>query len=306
MKLAKPLSKFVAVTTVLLLTTFAAYGGKDPGLIMEKEKYFKKLKDPTIGQFNVSFAYSDIKQAGSYKDKWRKLDGKSESAMRVNLKGLSDEIMQKITDEAYKDFKTKLEAAGIKTSEVNLYEGVSKFSKKTMEKVTLEGYPERQSHYEAYGAVESKTVPRSGTKVISFQHPHVVGFSGNDLKKEVISVRYLLHFGYLDTTASKSENKFMNEVTLKTGVTFHPGIQVYWRSGADVYMQSHKKKGSILIKDHIGAPGDFGEIKLVEESNWGKSYKELDITVDEQKYYQLALSALTQANTKIVNQIADL
>ncbi|MGB1222082.1 MAG: hypothetical protein ACPG43_11100, partial [Alcanivoracaceae bacterium] len=98
---------------------------------------------------------------------------------------------------------------------------------------------------------------------------------------------------------------FMNKVSLKTSVSFHPGVQVYWRSGAEIY-KSHKKKGSILINKHVGAPGNFGELKLVEESNWGKSYKEVDIAVDEEAYAKLAIDALSQANTLIVNEIADL
>lgn len=290
--------------SVCLLALSAYAGSKDSTLILEDEKLFKKMKNPAISQFNVSFANSDIKQAGSYKDEWRKLDGKSESAMRVNLKGLSDATMQKITDAAYADFKAKLEQAGINAGDANLNE-VPKWIKKEFDRYTREGYPENHSHYEAYGAVESKTVPRSGSKVIDPKFGHLVGFPAKEAKQEMISVRYLLHFGYLETKSSRSENYFMNEISLKTGVTFYPGIQVYWRSGAEVY-HNHKKKGSILIKEHVGAPGEYGEMKLVEESNWDKAYKELDITVDEEKYYKLAVDALSQANTKIVNQIANL
>ena len=289
----------------LLVTACFSHAAKDEGLILEKEKLFKKMEAPAIAQFDVSFAYSDIKQAGSYKDQWRKLDGKSESAMRVNLVGLSDATMQKITDAAYEDFKTKLAAAGISTTNADLYNDLPKWLAKEMKRVTREGYPERQSHYEAYGAVESKTVPFTGSKVIDFKFPHTVGFVGKERKQEMLSVRYLLHFGYLETNASKSENSFMNQVSLKTGVTFHPGIQVYWRSGATVY-HTHKKAGSILIKEHVGAPGEYGNIRLVEESNWGKSYKELAIDVNEEAYYKLAVDALSQANTKIVDKIASM
>lgn len=295
----------LGIALCLSIVSCLAHGWSDEPLILEKEKYFKKLESPIIGQFNVSFAYSDIKQAGSYKDKWRKLDGKSESAMRVNLKGLSDATMQKITDAAYEDFKTKLASAGVTTQEADLIEGMPKWLVKQYDKVIREGYPERQSHYEAYGAVESKTVPFTGSQVIDMAHPHMVGFSAKELKTEVLSVRYLLHFGYLDPKASKTENDFMNKVSLKTSVSFHPGIQVYWRSGAEIY-RTHKKSGRILINKHVGAPGDFGELKLVEESNWGKSYKEVDIAVDEEAYAKLAIDALSQANTLIVNEIADL
>jgi len=304
MTIARYLAR-IGLVFALTVTASLAQAWSDEPLILEKEKYFKKLDNPIIGQFNVSFAYSDIKQAGSYKDKWRKLDGKSESAMRVNLKGLSDATMQKITDAAYEDFKTKLESAGVTTQEADLIEGMPKWLVKQYDKVIREGYPERQSHYEAYGAVESKTVPFSGSQVVDMAHPHMVGFSAKELKKEVLSVRYLLHFGYLDPKASKTENDFMNKVSLKTSVTFHPGVQVYWRSGAEIY-KSHKKKGSILINKHVGAPGNFGDLKLVEESNWGKSYKEVDIAVDEEAYAKLAIDALSQANTLIVNEIADL
>ena len=289
----------------LVVSASLAQAWSDDPLIMEKEKYFKKLESPIIGQFNVSFAYSDIKQAGSYKDKWRELDGKSESAMRVNLKGLSDATMQKVTDAAYEDFKAKLAAAGVTTENVDITKDMPKWLDKEYKRHLRDGYPENESHYEAYGAVESKTVPFSGSTVLNHKFPHLVGFSAKELKKDVISVRYLLHFGYLDPSASKTENEFMNQVTMKTSVSFHPGIQVYWRSGAELY-KNHKKKGSILINKHVGAPGDFGELKLVEESNWGKSYKEVDIAVDEEAYARLAIDALSQANTLIVNEIADL
>ncbi|MGB1220739.1 MAG: hypothetical protein ACPG43_04325, partial [Alcanivoracaceae bacterium] len=205
MTIARYLAR-IGLVLGLTVTASLAQAWSDEPLILEKEKYFKKLDNPIIGQFNVSFAYSDIKQAGSYKDKWRKLDGKSESAMRVNLKGLSDATMQKITDAAYEDFKAKLESAGVTTQEADLIEGMPKWLVKQYDKVIREGYPERQSHYEAYGAVESKTVPFSGSQVVDMAHPHMVGFSAKELKKEVLSVRYLLHFGYLDPKASKTEN----------------------------------------------------------------------------------------------------
>jgi len=260
-----------AALILLLLISFSTQAGKDPGLILEKGKYFKKVKNPAISQFNVSFAYSDIKQAGSYKDKWRKLDGKSESAMRVNLVGLSDEVMQRITDTAYKDFRGKLEAVGMPTTELNLTDDLPEWLSKQIGKVLKDGYPERQSHYEAYGAVESKTVPFTGSQVVDVKYPYQVGFVGAQRKKEAISVRYLLHFGYLETSSSKSENDFMNKVSLKTGVTFHPGVQVYWRSGVEVYL-NQKKKGSVLIKDNIGAPGDFGR------SDWLRSLTGVNLT----------------------------
>ena len=60
------------------------------------------------------------------------------------------------------------------------------------------------------------------------------------------------------------------------------------------------------IEFHPCTPGDYGTIHLVEELNWGKAYKELDIDVDEEKYSALAIDALKQANTKVVNQIANL
>lgn len=300
------IARFLARLGLALGLTAAATLGhawSDEPLILEKEKLFKKLESPIIGQFNVSFAYSDIKQAGSYKDEWRKLDGKSESAMRVNLKGLSDATMQKITDAAYADFKTKLEAAGVSLTEQDIIKDMPKWLQKEYGRHLREGYPENQSHYEAYGAVESKTVPFSGSQVLNHKFPHLVGFSAKELKKDVISVRYLLHFGYLDPSASKTENSLMNEISLKTSVSFHPGIQVYWRSGAEIY-KTHKKKGSILINKHVGAPGNFGELKVVEESNWGKAYKEVDIAVNEEAYAKLAIDALSQANTLIIDEIA--
>lgn len=275
-------------------------------LILEKEKMFKGMKAPAIAQFNVSFAYSDIKQAGSYKDKWRKLDGKSESAMRVNLKGLSDATMQKITDATYADFKSKLEKAGVSIATADLHADLPKWITKEIDRYTKEGYPENQSHYDAYGAVDTKTVPFSGSKVIDYKYRNMIGYAAKERKQEFIAVNYLLHFGYLDTESKRAENSFMSEVYLKTGVTFHPGVQVYWRSGAEVYQKSHSKIGAILINQHIGAPGEYGEMKVVEQSDWGKAYKEIDIAVDEEAYAKLAIDALAQANTKIVDQIAKL
>ncbi len=275
---------------------------------MEKDKLFKSMKGTAhIAQFNVSFATADWKTAASYKDKWKKLDGASKSTMAVKTEGLTDELMQKITNLAWEDFRSKLEAAGIEVKTPDFTQGVSKYTQKVLSKLQQSGIQDNQSPYEVFGNVTSRTVPAEGFSVVEPARQNHFGLAGKELGFPALNVNYLVHFGYLDPSKGKAKNNFMNEMYLKSGVKFLEGVSIYWNSGVDIWPK-HNKQGFIRINEHVYVDEPVGTLETVSQSSFqgfknSQSNVGLLLTIDTDKYYKDAVDVLTRANTLLVDAI---
>lgn len=302
--------KFLKQTIValsLLVLCVTTYAGE--ALRTDKDKYFKKMKGVAhVAQFNVSYATADWKTASAYKDKWKKLDGASSSTLAVRTEGLNDELFQKITDEAWTDFKNKLEEKNITVKTPDFTEGVSKYTKNVLGKFMTSGIKDNQSPYEAFGNVTSRTVPATGFTAVVPDRQNQFGLAGKELGFPALNINYLVHFGYLDPSKSKAKNDFMKSTSLKTGVKFHEGVSVYWNSGADIWPK-HNRVGFIRINEHVYVAEPVGKLEIVKSDQFegfraSSSNMALLLTVDPDKYYKDALDVLKRSNTLIIDAIA--
>ncbi|UZD22280.1 hypothetical protein PBT90_02315 [Algoriphagus halophytocola] len=269
-------------------------------LYLDGEKAMKKIDDLKVAQFTVSFMTSEFKSASTQS---RSNFSGAKSALQINTTGLTQELMQRITDEAYADFKAKAEAKGLPVSKFDGYENYPESMKQYYP--STGNFTEDCDHYQAYSKLSSITVSANGEPCICNDQLPLMGIAAKESGSQPISISYLLGSGYLAAKAKVDENDFLGKIYNQTNVTFLPGLQVWWRSGADIYL-SKSKKAEIKINEHIGAVGPAGDLTVSDRTDLG-SYNRATLTlaIDEQKYYSDAMQILKEANSRIINAMAD-
>ncbi|MFC3881038.1 hypothetical protein ACFOSV_12665 [Algoriphagus namhaensis] len=269
-------------------------------LYLDGEKAMKNIDELKVAQFTVSFMTSEFKSASTQS---RDNFAGAKSALQVNTTGLTQELMQKITDDAYADFIAKAEAKGLPVSKFDGYENYPESMKRYYP--STGNFKEDCDHYQAYGKLTSITVSANGDPCMCNDQLPLLGIAAKESDSQPISISYLLGSGYLAAKAMVDENDFLGKIYNQTDVTFYPALQVWWRSGADIYL-SKAKKAEIKINEHIGAEGPAGELTVSDQTDLG-SYNRATLTlaIDEQKYYSDAMQVLKEANSRLINAMAD-
>ncbi|WP_288372564.1 hypothetical protein [uncultured Algoriphagus sp.] len=264
-------------------------------LYLDGEKAMKNMDELKLVQFTVSFMTSEYKSASTQS---RTNFNGAKSALRVVTTGLTQELMQKIADDAYADFKAKAEANGFTLSDFDVKENLPKYLVETFPKTG--NFMENCDHYQVYGDISSITVSANGEPCLCNLNLGLSGYAAKESGTQPISVSYLLGSGYLAANAKVTKNTFMNEVYNKTNVTFYPGLQVWWRSGIDIW-QTKSKKGEIKINEHIYREGPAGELVMEDKTElMTYSRASMNLKVDPNKYYTDAMAVLQEANDKLI------
>ena len=270
------------------------------GLYLEKEKYMKKMDELKLASFNVSFMTAEGKSAST-----QSIDNfmGANSKLVVRTVGLENAELQKVVDAAYEDFVSKAKAAGFSVSYFDAKALAPEWVSKEFD--YRDNYSTELSHYQVYGWMDDITVAASGMPLLAHKDGGLVGWAAKEQKEKPITINYTIASGYLLAKASKRDDDFFNKVYNKTNVTFYPGVQVFWRSGAEIWVKKNKK-GEIKIEEHIYKEGPAGKLtENVQTDLPGRKAAELTLTIDPELYYPQALDILKQANTKIVNAMAD-
>ncbi|MDN3202813.1 hypothetical protein [Algoriphagus sediminis] len=300
MKPAKPLlyisGRIIFGLAFILLCTLSH--GQE--LYLDGEKAMKKIDELNVGQFTVAFMTSEFKSASTQS---RNNFSGAKSALQVNTTGLTQELMQRITDDAYADFVAQAQAKGFTVSD---FDGLAHTDESMKRYYPSTGnFKEDVDHYQAYSKLSTITVSANGKPCIDYDRLNFMGIAGKNSEVPPITISYLLGSGYLAAKAKVDENDFLGKIFNQTNVTFYPALQVWWRSGADIWI-SKSKKAEIKINEHIGAVGAPGELTIADQTDLG-SYNRatLELAIDEQKYYSDAMQILKEANTKLINAMMD-
>ena len=285
---------------ILTLMAFMIFMGVSSAqeLIVENKKHLKNLGNVKIAEFTVSFTTAEAKSASTIS---RNNFNGAKSALRVLTTGLTKELMQRITDEAYADFVQQLEDRGFSVTrfktEEKLNKGMRPYLKRT------DNYAEDVDYYQPYSHISTITVSAGNEPFIKQANLHMVGHAAKQSKEKPITVSYLVNSGYLQTSASKREDKFFGKIYNKTKVAFLPGVQVFWRSGINVWA-TKSAFGEIKINENVYREGLAGELVTKDESKLQKrSNATLELIVDFDQYYNAAMSVLKESNTKLVDEM---
>lgn len=281
------------LNAVLLLLVVKTVSAQE--LYLEGEKAMKNMETLELSQFTVSFMTSEAKSANT--QSINNFNG-AKSALKVITNGLSKELMQKITDDAYEDFVKKAQENGFTVSSFDVKSNLPGYLK---ESYPDEGnFMENCDHYQVNGTLTTMTVSAKGDPCQCNNYLGMAGYAAKESGKQPISISYLIGSGYLAAKAKVTKNEFMGEVYNKTSVKFFPGVQVWWRSGVDIW-QTKSKKGEIKINSHIIAEGTPGKLVVADQTNLASySRATLQLNIDPQKYYNDAILVLKEANSRLV------
>ena len=285
------------ILLIFIISTFQAFSQE---LYLDNEKALRNVDEIKIAQFAVSFTTMEGKSADT---RSRNNFNGARSYLIVNTVGLTEELMQKITNEAYQDFVKKLKEKKYTVSdydvEANLSDGMKRYMPKT------EIIRENCDHYQAFGNIETTTIYANQKPGICNDLLYMIGHAAKNSGDVPISVSYLINSGYLLANAKKHKDNNLGKIYSKTKVAFLPGVQVFWRSGVDAW-EKKNKAGQLKINEHVYVEGPAGELVIDEKTSMGNYSKStLILNVDQEKYYEDAMTVLKQANTKLVNAMAD-
>ncbi|KZX60798.1 hypothetical protein A3724_08485 [Alcanivorax sp. HI0033] len=290
-------AKWLAGAVCLAVSLQAVAGD---ALYLEKEKYMKKMDELKLASFNVSFMTAEGKSAST-----QSIDNfmGANSKLVVRTVGLENAELQKVVDAAYEDFVSKAKAAGFTVSYFDALALAPEWVSKEFK--YRDNYSKDLSHYQVYSWMDDITVAATGFPLLAHKDGGLVGWAAKEQDERPITINYTIAPGYLMAKASKREDDFFNKIYNKTNVTFYPGVQVFWRSGAEIWLKKNKK-GEIKIEEHIYKEVPAGKLtQNVKTDLPGRKAAELTLTVDPDLYYPHALDILKQANTKIVDAMAD-
>lgn len=287
---------------ILLALAISVAGFAHAELILEKEKLFRGVDDVKLAAFNVSFTTMEAKSASTISiDNFHG----AKSALTVDTVGITEELAQRITNAAYEDFVAKVEAKGMTVSAFDAASMADDYMTKAYFSKMPEG-PIREdcSHYQGLSSViKTMTVSAMDLPFYCFPQQWLVGYVGKQQKESPIVVNMLVNSGYLETRAAKVDDDFFGKVYNRTSVRFHPGVQVFWRSGLDVWPRKNRN-GEIKIKDHIYMTGPAGKLEVTNDEEWGRrSYARMRLTIDPDMYYAHATQVLFEANTRLINAL---
>lgn len=285
------------ILMTLFISTFNLFSQE---LYLNKEKALKNVDEIKIAQFAVSFTTMEGKSADSRsRDNW----SGARSYLIVKTVGITPELMQKITDEAYQDFVMKLKEKQYTVSDYNIEANLSKGMKRYMP--DTKPVAQNCDHYQVYSNIETTTIYANKKPGVCNNTLYFTGHAAKNSGDVPITVSYLINSGYLQANASKLKDNYLGKIYSSTKVAFLPGVQVFWRSGVDAW-EKKNKAGEIKINEHVYVEGPAGELVVDEKTSLGNYSKStLILNIDQEKYYQDALTVLKQANTKLVNAMAD-
>ena len=287
-----------------------------PGtVVVEKEKNLKGIGKVGVAQYNISFAVEDGKMAVAESNKSKGLFGaKATASAYARIVGLQPETMQAIVDQAYADFLVQLKAAGLSV-DASGYEKI-----KDHQYVKLhEGPVKDYSYYRAFnGKLHDITVAPSDMNVVK-KNQSAIGLAADESELTLLSVEYLLHFGYFDSATQVSEATAISGAKAEARVTLGQGLQVYWHSGIDVingHQNAFKKPNAkILVNKNFYSTTPYGNTTKDSASGGRKGLmgaltagfvggERYVINVVEDEYTEVALKVLKEVNEALVKALA--
>ena len=322
------------ILSLVILSMFlfgcAAAGSKkqvDPVLLTNANVIAGK-QQVLLGDFRVSFITFDKSSAKSTSPMFSSDSGYAQSTLRAKLMGVSDDVMQALTDAAYQDFVTKLKASGY-----TLADGSALAANAEWQKLDTEASPKKiTSSFKSLtgGNQESSTFAPSGKSLIKLNiakvMPYQVYSAANELGTPILNVNYTVHFVYFGSETDYKANAYNDSkgAEYSAEVAAGQGIQVVPGSGVDLIMGVTSTFNDPNAKLSIGAPvvvpGAFGSnedatsgfqkaantfsMVMGMVSGGSSSAKDINITADPAIYAANAKKALLEANQRLTSALA--
>lgn len=264
---------FIALT--LAIGGCASMGGgeaeeKKIEVVTDNLEKMEGKKEVYLGQFSVTFVTKDKASATSESGMFSKDRAYAKAILKSELKGIPEETMQAITDEAYENFLAKLKAQGYV---VRSYKELT--ANKDWAKIdTLETPYQPSSVGSFFKGDKGKTLTftPAGMDLLYYKtYPAVPGAPFNydlakvagDLDYPVIMADYRVHFANLSGQTDRSMDYNTGKRTYSAEVSFGQAINVQPNSGISfvrgVSGTFSNKSGFAQLETPVIIGGGFGE-----------------------------------------------
>ncbi len=292
---------------------------------INKGKAFATKNEVAIGGFKVAFV---TKIRGSNSTRGSFLGGGSpgKAAATAVLSGLSQEVMQQITDAAYEDFKTKLIARGYRVrpfATIRNHPGFTAINTKGSPLETSEPMPAMSADALIFAPTGQKlrlfASQGAGLQGFGWSSPES-GFSKVAVETGIplLDVYYVVNFASFGGHSSRTTTS----ISVDQSMSVVNGSQLYITSGYGGTFSSDQ--GSIRLKQPIGSERKFASITEEEKSGTEqlgnvlakgvaallgggtRASSTYDFVTNADDYRKAALDALAKTNEGVTTQMAAL
>ena len=295
-------------------------------------------KQVYIVDFRVSFILRD--KAGttaknSMFDRRADKGDYAKSFMSARLTGVSEDVFQQITDQAYEDFRQRLAASGYTVLNRSGLEASKAWNKVSKEESPNPPYAKAFDNSTSsklmkgvlgVGNVDTITFAPSSMEMVkassAMMFPYQYGVASEEVGKPLVSAHYTVHFAWFGGESDVTMNYLTNEREMSAETTMGQGIQVI--PGAAVVFTldqggTFSKSGYVSLKDPVVVAGAYGvnedttsgATKAVNAlsstlgffSGKTTSSKEISVKATPAYYKQGVLRALSEANGRLLKEL---
>lgn len=270
---------FVSSVALVLFTgcTGANIGGTSSSSLAKSSydvktaKAFKDKKQVAIGGFKVTFI-TEQKMTAKNKGSFLGGGGMARSTAHVKLNGVSNGLMQSITDEAYKNFLNTLKNSGysvVNKEKLLQNKTYSQVVTKASPLVTDEPMPAFKANALIFAPSGEKlrlfAAQGDGLQAYGWTSPES-GFSkaAEEIGVPILDVHFIVTFAY----SEKYNGKDMAAINVGQSVQVHRGSRTYITSGQGGTFST--SIGSITMKKEETSTKKFANIEKEEKSTLNK------------------------------------
>ena len=295
-------------------------------------------KQVYIGDFRVSFILRDkdgTTAKNSMFDRRADKGDYAKSFMSARLTGVSEDVFQQITDQAYEDFRQRLAASGYTVLNRSGLEASKAWNKVSKEESPNPPYAKAFDNSTSsklmkgvlgVGNVDTITFAPSSMEMVkassAMMFPYQYGVASEEVGKPLVSAHYTVHFAWFGGESDVTMNYLTNEREMSAETTMGQGIQVI--PGAAVVFTldqggTFSKSGYVSLKDPVVVAGAYGvnedttsgATKAVNAlsstlgffSGKSTSSKEISVKATPAYYKQGVLRALSEANGLLLKEL---
>ena len=295
-------------------------------------------KQVYIGDFRVSFILRDkdgTTAKNSMFDRRADKGDYAKSFMSARLTGVSEDVFQQITDQAYEDFRQRLAASAYTVLNRSGLEASKAWNKVSKEESPNPPYAKAFDNSTSsklmkgvlgVGHVDAITFAPSSMEMVkassTMMFPYQYGVASEEVGKPLVSAHYTVHFAWFGGESDVTMNYLTNEREMSAETTMGQGIQVI--PGAAVVFTldqggTFSKSGYVSLKDPVVVAGAYGvnedttsgATKAVNAlsstlgffSGKTTSSKEISVKATPAYYKQGVLRALSEANGRLLKEL---
>lgn len=273
----------------------------DGTIAVHKKRRFKGLQRVTVPHFAVSFGLADSAQTRTRSSN-NYASGTSISAA-AEISGLTEPVLQSLTDFAYQDFLQKMAAAGYEVMPGPQSQQMLLRNKLNRTTVSSEPVRNLSVYHNAFNP-NFKDITFAPQGMSLFKPMWEASMATKKLGVPALNVQYSVHFAWFEGQSSKDRRAFSGNETLSSSMGTNLNVQVIYSSGVE------------LLGDTAGNPKFSVEGTFYSnEPYWndydvsntgGGSRKRMEVSVEatDWAYYYEAMKTLARTNTALVSQMA--